>query len=125
MELSRQTKTKAVSPDKKTAGKKTREVIKIPRHHETTVSRYHETTVSSMVEDIRRAVKQVGKEAATHRFTPEEKRAVADLIYTYNRHGHKTSENEITRIAINWLLLDYRDNGRESVLDKVIKALKE
>src|SRR5258707_5405722 len=43
----------------------------LPRHHGSMVSRYHATTI----EAIRAAVKQFGKEAATHRFTMEEKKA--------------------------------------------------
>ena len=78
-----------------------------------------------MVRSLRKAVIAVGKEAATHRFTLEEKRAIADIVYTYGRQGYKTSENEIARVAINWLMLDYTENGRKSVLEKVLKALKE
>ncbi len=67
-----------------------------------------------MLEEMRQAVKQLGKEAATHRFTPEEKRTLADLVYTYNRQGYRTSENEITRIAVNWLLLDFKERGNRA-----------
>ncbi len=90
-----------------------------PRNHETMVSRYHDTEI----EIVRKAVKELGKEAATHRFTEREKRAVADLIYTYKTQGVRTSENEIARIAINFIIEDYRQNGEESVLDKTLKAL--
>ena len=90
-----------------------------PSNHDTTVSRYHET----LVEPVRRAVKEFGKEAATHRFTPEEKKAIADIIYAYKGRGIKTSENEITRIAVNFLLNDYQENGENGVLDRILKAL--
>lgn len=90
-----------------------------PVDHDTTVSRYHETTI----ELVRRAVKEFGKEAATHRFTPEEKKAIADVIYAYKGRGIRTSENEITRIAVNFLLNDYQENGENSVLDRILKAL--
>lgn len=93
----------------------------IPRYHDTMVPRYHDT----MVQKIRAAVKQFGKEAATHRFTPAEKKAVADLIYTYKLQGIRTSENEVARIAIHALIEDYQKNGEESTLDKVLKALNE
>ena len=92
-----------------------------PRDHDTTVSRYHET----VIEAIRKAVKDFGKEAATHRFTPEEKKAVADLIYTYKNRGLRTNENEITRIAVNFIIHDYRENGEESILERALKALNE
>ena len=103
----------------------------IPRHHDTTVStmqpRNHDTMVSEVENDIldvvRKAVKQIGKEAATHRFTLDEKNLLADIEYTYKRQGIKTSENEITRIAINYLIEDYRKNGESSLLAKILTRL--
>jgi hypothetical protein len=81
----------------------------IPRHHDTVVSLNHDTTTPqddyNIFELVRKSVKQIGKEAATHRFTLEEKNELADIEYTYKRQGIRTSENEITRIAINYLTL--------------------
>ena len=100
-----------------------------PSNHDTTVSRYHDTTTSHIhgvvVELVRKAVKEFGKEAATHRFTEAEKREIADLIYTYKNRGIKTSENEIARIAVNFVMEDYKENGENSVLYKILKALNE
>jgi hypothetical protein len=93
----------------------------IPRHHETKQPRYHDT----IVEHIRAAVKQFGKEAATHRFTSDEKKAIAEVIYNYGRDGIKTSENEISRIGVNFLVEDYKVNGEKSILNKVLKALNQ
>jgi hypothetical protein len=94
-----------------------------PRHHDTMldtmVSRYHNT----VIEAVRKAVKEFGKEAATHRFTLAEKTAIADIIYSYRQRGVKTSENELARIAINFLVSDYEENGENSILHKVIEAL--
>ena len=92
-----------------------------PRNHETMVSPYHDAIINI----VRKAVKQLGKEAATHRFTDEEKKALADIIYTYRSQGLRTSENEITRIAVNFIIEDYQRNGRGSVLDKTLKKLNE
>jgi len=92
-----------------------------PRAHDTVVSRAHDTNI----ETIRKAVKQIGKEGATHRFTSKEKQDIADLIYTYKRQGIRTSENEITRIAINFVVQDRNENGENSILDQVIKVLNE
>ena len=72
---------------------------------------------------VRKAVKQIGKEAATHRFTLEEKNLLADIEYTYKRRGVRTSENEVTRIAINYIVEEYRQNGEESILAKILKRL--
>lgn len=117
------TKPKAISSKKTNLSqpKRNQEATVIPRHHDTTVSRYHDT----MVETVRVAVKQFGKEAATHRFTPEEKKAIADIIYTYKMRGIGTSENQLTRIGVHFLLEDYEKNGENSLLDRVLKALNK
>lgn len=92
-----------------------------PRHRDTMIPRYHAT----IIEVIRAAVKQFGKEAATHRWTPEEKKAVANITYTYKTQGIRTSENEIARIAVNFVVADYEENGENSILEQVLKALNE
>src|SRR6266487_2180091 len=109
---------------------KTRDTV-IPRYHDTkhdtTTPINHDTMLSKKREDIfeivRKAVKQVGKEAATHRFTQEEKQALADIEYTYQRQGMRTSENELTRIAINYVVEEYRQHGEQSILAKALKKL--
>lgn len=93
----------------------------VPRHHDTTISNNQNT----LIENIRKAVKKLGKEAATYRFTEEEKKALADIVYTYKTSGIKTSENEITRTAINFLVEDYRENGSNSILAQVLERLNE
>src|SRR5712691_10474067 len=68
------------------------------RYHGTMTPSDHDTTVSpdeEIIEKARKAVKQIGKEAATHRFTLEEKNMMADIEYRYRRLGIRTSENEI------------------------------
>jgi hypothetical protein len=99
----------------------------IPRHHGIMQPSNHDTTVpqpeGDIFEVVRKAVKQIGKEAATHRFTLDEKNLLADIEYTYKRQGIRTSENEITRIAINYFIEDYRINGEQSILVKVLKRL--
>jgi hypothetical protein len=99
----------------------------LPRHHDTTVSRNHDTMIpptgEGIYEVVRKAIKQIGKEAATHRFTIDEKNHLADIEYTYKRQGIKASENEITRIAINYFIEEYRTNGEQSILAKILKRL--
>ena len=90
-----------------------------PRNHDTTIPRYHDTAI----EAIRKVVKEFGKEAATHRFTAREKEAIAEIIYIYKGKGVRTSENEIARIAINWLISDYHQNNESSILELVLQAL--
>jgi hypothetical protein len=99
----------------------------IPRHHDTTTPFNHDTTIpqddNGIFEMVRKSVKQIGKEAATHRFTLEEKNELADIEYTYKRQGIRTSENEITRIAINYFIEEYRQNGEQSILARILKRL--
>lgn len=99
----------------------------IPRYHDTMKPRTHDTTTPSseddILEEVRKAVKQVGKEAATQRLTLEEKQLLADIEYSYKRQGIRTSGNEIMRIATNYIIRDYRKNGENSVLAKIIKQL--
>ncbi len=57
------------------------------------------------------------------RLTAEEKARLADIVYTYKRQGKKTTENEINRIAVNYMVHDYKANGERSVLARVIAAL--
>jgi hypothetical protein len=101
---------------------------KQPRHHETKQLSNHDAKQpidqAEMVETIRSAVKQLGEKAATYRFTAGEKKALADIVYTYKSAGLKTSENEITRIAVNYLIEDYRRNGQMSLLATVLERLK-
>lgn len=94
-----------------------------PSHLERTQASLTRSDTASMLETIRKTVRQVGKEAATHRFKAEEKAALADIVYVYSRKGRKTSENEMTRIAVNWLLLDYQERGDGSMLAQVLDAL--
>lgn len=94
------------------------------RHPATVIPANHDTTAST-IEVIRKAVKEIGKEAATHRFTKAEKDQIAGIVYAYNRRGARTSENEIARIAINWLVKDYKANGEDSILNRIMKALRE
>jgi hypothetical protein len=115
-----QAEQRAAAREKKPKPPRDRDTMP-PRHRDTTVARYHDTTI----ETVRKAVKEFGKEAATHRFTAEEKKAVADILYAYKNQGLRSSENEIARIAVNFLLEDYKANGKNSVLDRVLKALNE
>src|SRR5690349_5107292 len=74
----------------------------LPRNHDTTPPRYRATTADGAVggeaevlEAVRAAAKRPGKEAATYRFTRDEKQALAEIVYRYRGQGVRTSENEI------------------------------
>ena len=95
-----------------------------PGTRDTTIPRQRGVITASTVRSLRKAVRVIGKEAATHRFTSQEKDQLADIVYTYGRQGYRTSENEVVRIGVNWLIVDYQENGRQSVLHRAMKALK-
>ena len=80
-----------------------------------------------IVETIRKTVKQVGKETMFVRLTADEKHQVTSIVYALNEmyrgEGRKTSENEIGRIGVNFLLEDYKANGEQSILAEVLAAL--
>jgi hypothetical protein len=78
---------------------------------------------ASMIATIRKTVRQLGKEVSFVRLTQEEKQQLADIVYTYKRQGVRTSENEINRIAINFLLEDYLAHGQASILAQVLEAV--
>ena len=94
--------------------------IATARHHDSMTSRYHDR----LIEDIRKAVKVIGREPGTIRLTEQEKSQLTDIIYTLGRQGDRTSENELYRIALNFLLADWREYGQESVLARVLAALR-
>jgi hypothetical protein len=77
-----------------------------------------------LIQAIRHVVKRPGKEVSYVRLTPQEKAQLADIVYTFKRQGKKTSETEINRIAVNFMIEDYRMNGENSVLAQVLDALQ-
>jgi hypothetical protein len=97
----------------------------VSRNHDTTGPGTAEPTDSDTLEIVRRAVRVLGKEAATYRFTQEEKRALASIVYAYKERGVRTSENEITRIALNYLIDQHRQHGTDSILARVLALLNQ
>lgn len=82
---------------------------------------------NDFVTAIRKAVRQVGKEVLFIRLSADEKKAIGSIVYSFNElyrgEGRKTSENEIGRIGLNYLLEEYRRNGNNSILAQVLAAL--
>jgi predicted RNase H-like nuclease len=103
---------KAVKKDSNKASKQASTIAsKLASNHE------------ELVENIRKTVRHKGKEVTFVRLSPEEKDQLGDMIYTFKRQGTKTTENEIVRIGLNYLIADYQANGEASVLAAVIAAL--
>jgi len=122
----------AAGPAQRGARRSASRSARQPASSATTVSRNRDTTADTAGQDavsddalelVRRAVRTIGKEAATYRFTQEEKRALAGIVYAYKEQGIKTSENEVTRIALNYLIDEYRRNSTNSILARVLARL--
>ena len=96
------------------------QTVNQPLHHDVIQS----INQGGLVEEIRSAVKEPGKEYFSLRLTAEEKRQLADIAYSFKRQGIKTSETEIVRIGLTFLLSDYKETGKQSLLEKVISALR-
>jgi hypothetical protein len=115
----------------------------IPRHHDTVIPRHHDTTKApeslpvepkprefddeELIEKVATALKQVGTQPATYRFTQEEKNRLAMVIFNLSSE-FRVSENELVRIALNFLL-DHLEEGNtpyfRSPFLEVIKRLKK
>ena len=116
-----------IADENKKDNTKTRQVsnnasMQASKHASTTANKY------DYINSIRKTVKQVGKEAIFIRVTPEEKHALGSIVYSFNEiyrgESQKTSENEFGRIALNFLLEDFRENGNNSILARVLAALR-
>jgi hypothetical protein len=78
---------------------------------------------TELVDTIRKIVKLGGKEVSFVRLTPYEKSSLSDIVYTFRKAGNKTTENEISRIAINFIIEDYNQRKTDSLLAKVLASL--
>ena len=88
-----------------------------PRHQATTEASDQDTMLSAIHESIL----QIGKEAATYRLTLDEKKKIAEIIYSLKMKNIRITENEIVRIALNALLYDYEKDKSKSVHKNYIR----
>lgn len=120
------TPTPVAQPRTQNVNDVTEQATTTPRNRDTVVPRPHDSTAASdddYIEVVRKAVKLLGEKAATHRFTADEKDAIADIVYALKKKGIHTSENEITRIAINYLVWEHRHSKHASILSSVLERL--
>lgn len=92
----------------------------IERKHAIMTPRYHD----SMIAPIARSVRNVGKEVCTYRLTQREKTALVEIIYHFRMRNCRLSENEIARIAINFLIEDLKANKNACMLSSIVEAMK-
>ena len=82
-------------------------------------------TQEEMIQRIRKTLRRTGKEVSFVRLTEAEKTQLKEIVYKYNLEGRRTSETEINRIAVNYMLEDYKLFGESSILARVLAALLE
>ena len=97
---------------------------KVTANQPATVFDNHATKTRTMVHQIRGCVHRIGKETATYRFTRDEKVGLVEIVYQQGKVGVRTSENEIVRIGLNWLLQNHHMQGEGSMLSLVLEALR-
>ncbi len=109
--------TEAVAPEiQKPVVKEKKKASVQSREQASKLASYH----ASVLAKINKAVREIGKEVSYTRLTQEEKRRVLDIIYSFKSTGVKTTENELMRIALNFLLEDYDLQKKGSILHKVL-----
>ncbi|MHB1356699.1 MAG: hypothetical protein ACYCZF_12080 [Anaerolineae bacterium] len=97
---------------------------KVTANQPATIVDNQTTKTRDMVRLIRGCVHHIGKETATSRFTRDEKDGLLEIVYQQGKVGIRTSENEIVRIGLNWLLHNHRLQGEGSMLSLVLAALR-
>jgi hypothetical protein len=71
-------------------------------------------------------VKKPGKQTSYVRVTAREKSELAAVLASIGEdHGYKVTETELIRTAICSALADYAENGMDSLLMRVIVALRD
>lgn len=90
------------------------------RKHAIMTPRYHD----SMIATIAKSVREVGKEVCTYRLTQKEKTALVEIIYHFRMRTSRLSENEIARIAINFLIEDFKADKNTCMLSSIVEAMK-
>lgn len=96
-----------ISPSKKKRNESQQLGIKVSSNHNATIAK------------IARIIRKKGTNASTYRFTSSEKQSLLKIIYKFRRQEIKITENDIVRIAINFLIENF-ETEKEDFLQKVI-----
>ena len=76
-----------------------------------------------IIATIVKSMRAVGKEGCTYRLTQREKTALIEIIYHFRMRNCRLSENEIARIAINFLIEDFKANKNDCLLRSIIDSM--
>lgn len=82
------------------------------------------TNDGGYVETIRLAIKEVAKETTSYRLHEKEKECLEDMLYELRHQKTKSNENEIMRIALNFIINDYQNNGDNSIVVKTLRHMR-
>jgi hypothetical protein len=74
-----------------------------------------------MISAIHEGILEIGKEAVTYRLTLNEKKKIAEIVYSLKMKNICITENEIMHIALNALLYDYEKDKSKSILKHYIQ----
>jgi hypothetical protein len=91
-----------------------------PHKHATMTPRYHD----SMTAMITKLIRETGKEVCTYRLTQKEKTALVEIIYHFRMRTFRLTENEIARIAINFIIEDFKADKKDCMLSSIVEAMK-
>lgn len=102
--------------------------INVPSYQSTNIP----TEQDSVIDVIHKAMRQSPSAAASYRLSPMEKKRLEVTIFELKmRSGRspeladlRSNENEVMRVAVNYILNDYGTNGDESVLVKALTSLR-
>jgi hypothetical protein len=112
----------------KESNKSTTSDVTTSRNHESNMARRRDVSSAvddDFIEEVRKAVRLVGTNNSSHRLTNEEKEAITDIIYALKKKGLNTNENQIARIAIDYLIADFRKNKQSSFLTRMLERLND
>lgn len=84
---------------------------------------YMPTSDEELVPLLRSLLLLSGDKPLTCRVDPGEKRALKDMVYEMDNEGFRCDINKIMRIGLNWLIVDYKKNGQESILYRTVQSL--
>lgn len=78
---------------------------------------------SDTVQSIRDIVRIVGREHTQLRMTKEENDLLEDTVHDFKKLSLRTDKNEVSRIGLNYLLIEHQQNGEQSILTGVLQRL--
>ncbi len=78
-------------------------------------------TAFALAAQVRAALQAQGLKANTFRYTQRELDALRDMVYELEtKYGHKLDKNDLVRIGLNWLILDFQARKQASFLVRIL-----